>query len=179
MGNVHLKEAANAAGGDLSPLCKLMSEQYPGSLDQIQVWTKLGFPAKGSLSESQLKQLKTQLKRLEVSSSFQHAALPKWRQKKNVIFKADWQAFNMWKREAEKRENLRLRAFNALKTTEPVKTEKCMQPINSQTLYPCLSECLRDPDLDSAPPCSSTIRHSTERSLHACCNPPASPAEVI
>ncbi|XP_053274171.1 uncharacterized protein LOC128436469 [Pleuronectes platessa] len=65
MGNCHSKGATNAAAGDLSPLCKLMSEQYPGSLDQIQVWTKLGFPAKGSLSENQLNQLKTQLKRLE------------------------------------------------------------------------------------------------------------------
>ena len=27
-----------------------------------------------------------------------------------------------------------------------------MQPTNSQTLYPSLPECLRDPDLDSAPP---------------------------
>ena len=152
MCNGHSQGATNAAAGDLSPLCKLMSEQYPGSLDQIQVWTKLGFPAKGSLSENQLKQLMTQLKRLEVSSSFQHAALPKWRQKKNVIFKADWQAFNMWKREAEKRESQRSRAFNALKITEPVKTEKHTQPTNSQTLYPCLSESLRNPDLDSTPP---------------------------
>ena len=151
MGSSHSKGETNAYTGTLSPLCKLMSEHYPGSLNQIQVWAKLGFPSKGSLSESQLKQLRTQLRRREVSSAIQHAALPKWRKSKNVVFKADWEAFKMWKTESEKRESQRLKSFNALKN-EPAKTDELVQPTNSQTLYPCLSECYGDPDLDSAPP---------------------------
>jgi len=53
---------------NLSPLCKFMTERYPGSLNQIQKWVELGFPSKDSLSENQLEQLKTQLWKLEFIS---------------------------------------------------------------------------------------------------------------
>ena len=51
----------------------------------------------------------------------------------------------------EKGKSQILKSFNALKN-EPAKTNELVQPTNSQTLYPCLSECYGDPDLDSAPP---------------------------
>ena len=65
------------------------------------------------------------------------------------------------RKKKKKRESQRLKSFNALKN-EPAKTDELVQPTNSQTLYPCLSECYGDPDLDSAPPPppprSSTLR---------------------
>ncbi|XP_077953673.1 uncharacterized protein LOC144391016 [Gasterosteus aculeatus] len=136
-------------------LCKFMSERYPGSLNQIQKWVELGFPSKGSLSENQLEQLELQLRGKEKNDAAQHAGLSRRKQKKNVVCKADWEAFKMWKYESERRERQRLVAFNSLKTQDPTKSSETCTPSNPKTLYPCFYEFLRrlvDTDLDSPPP---------------------------
>lgn len=161
MGNGHSKGETSAETGILSPLCKFMSERYPGSLNQIQKWVELGFPPNGSLSENQLKQLKVQLRRMEISCAAQHATLSKRKQEKVELLKADWGAFRMWRDESERREKQRLKAFNSLKS------EKSTKISHPKTLYPCLSEVLRksvDPDLDSAPP--PLLPHPTSPSNH-------------
>lgn len=84
-----------------------MSELYPGSFNQIQKWVELGFPSKGSLSDNQLKHLRTQLQRLEFVSAAQHSALSKRKQGEKEVFKADWEAFRMWREESKKREKQR------------------------------------------------------------------------
>ncbi|XP_056275486.1 uncharacterized protein LOC130197041 isoform X2 [Pseudoliparis swirei] len=79
----------------------------------------------------------------------------KKKQKKNVKFEADWEAFNKWKFESERRERKRLKAFNALGNIDPVKDANILSTIHQNTVCPCLSEVLRkslDPGLDSAPP---------------------------
>lgn len=148
MGSGQSKGDTVAAVDSLSPLCKFMTERYSGSLNQIHKWVELGFPAKGSLSNYQLEQLKAQLRKEEFMSAAQHFTLSKKKQLKNEPFKPDWKAFGMWREEANRRERHRTKAFNALTSKKPVDSPE----INM--LYPSLSEALRKPvdlDLDSAP----------------------------
>ncbi|XP_077953554.1 uncharacterized protein LOC144390929 [Gasterosteus aculeatus] len=161
MGSVQSKgETGDNHETNILPLlCKFMSERYPGSLNQIQKWVELGFPSKGSLSENQLEQLELQLREKEKNDAAQHAGLSGRKQKKNVVCKADWEAFKMWKYESERRERQRLVAFNSLKTEDPTKSFEMCTPSNPKTLYPCFYEFLRrlvDTDLDSPPPLTAT-----------------------
>ena len=163
MGSVQSKgeTGENPDSGILPPLCKFMSERYPGSLSQMQKWVDVGFPSNGSLSENQLKQLKVQLREMEKSGAAQHAALSRRKQKKNVIFKEDWEVFRMWKGESERRERQRLEEFKSLKSEESKKNATICSPIHPNAIYPCFPEVPGrsvEPDLDSAPPCSSSLR---------------------
>lgn len=149
MGSGQGKGETDAAVDNLSPLYKFMTEQYPGSLSQVQKWVELGFPAKGSLSSNQLEQLKIQLRKEECMSAVQHFTLSKRKQQKNEVFKADWKAFRMWRKEANRREKQRTKTFGALKSEKPIDFPE------TNMLYPSLSETPRKPvdlDLDSAPP---------------------------
>ncbi|KAM7380975.1 hypothetical protein PAMP_004238 [Pampus punctatissimus] len=81
-------------------------------------------------------------------------------QEKNAVFKLDWEAFWMWRDESKKREKQRTQASNSL---IPEKSET--EPPDTNTLYSCLSEVLRNPvglDLDSVPPIPpSYVSHSS------------------
>lgn len=91
---------------------------------------RVRFPLKGSLSEDQLEQLKTQLQQLKFMSAAQHFALSKKKQEKNRVFKPDWKAFGMWKDEAKRREKQRV------KNSSTLKPEKNIENSTPNTLYP-------------------------------------------
>lgn len=135
----------------LPPIIKLMTERYPGRMDQFELWVKLGFPENGSLSLGQLDQLKTCLEAKEKRAAEEHAAMSESKQKKNHLFKGDWKAYSMWREEAEGKEKSRLRGQmkNAGHTKEPTNTMYPSLPEESKSHNPF---CGVDPDLDSAPP---------------------------
>ena len=88
----------------LSPLCHFMKERYSGSCKQFGVWVELGFPEEGSLSDGQLTQLKEGLERKEESDCEKYEAFSQKQRRGFAPFKADWNAYAMWKDECQRRE---------------------------------------------------------------------------